>query len=199
MCVIMKKLLLALFLLISMLSMAQNQESLETVEQHLTFKGIPIDGTLQDVVSKLESKNFILKKQYDTVAVMEGTFANEGCNILLSTTPKSKKVYTILVMFKESDSWYSLKSDYNELKEQLKQKYKVKPDVTETFYDPYYEGDGYELQALRKSKGFYISTFKLENGEIGLYIASEVRLQYTDKINSEINECEENSKTYDDL
>ena len=57
----------------------------------------------------------------------------------------------------------------------------------------------YELQAFRKNKGFYISTFELENGEIGLYIASEVRLQYTDKINSEINESEKNAKTYDDL
>lgn len=186
-------------LLVPMLLMAQNQESLETVEQHLTFKGIPIDGTLQEVVSKLESQNFILKKQYDTKAVLEGTFANEKCQLLLATTPKSKKVYTILVLFEESDSWYSLKSDYNKLKEQLKQKYKVKPDVVEKFYDPYYEGDGYELQAFRKNKGFYISTFELENGEIGLYIASEVRLQYTDKINSEINESEENAKTYDDL
>ena len=182
-----------------MLLMAQNQESLETVEPHLTFKGIPIDGTLQEVVSKLESQNFILKKQYDTQAVLEGTFANEKCQLLLATTPKSKKVYTILVLFEESDSWYSLKSDYNKLKEQLKQKYKVIPDVVEKFYDPYYEGDGYELQAFRKNKGFYISTFELENGEIGLYIASEVRLQYTDKINSEINESEKNEKKYDDL
>lgn len=52
---------------------------------------------------------------------------------------------------------------------------------------------------LEKNKGFYISTFELENGEIGLYIASEVRLQYTDKINSEINESEKNAKTYDYL
>ena len=52
------------------------------------------------------------------------------------------------------------------------------------------------VTSLQKKQRFFISTFELENGEIGLYIASEVRLQYTDKINSEINESEKNANIW---
>ena len=62
-------------LLVPMLLMAQNQESLETVEQHLTFKGIPIDGTLQEVVSKLERQRLSIPQESTTQPAAGSTAA----------------------------------------------------------------------------------------------------------------------------
>ena len=194
----MKKLFLCLILLMPVFVFAQSAEN--STFEHLTFKGIQIDGNLKQLISKLENQNFTLIKEYDELAKMKGTFANSSCELLIGTTPKSKKVYTILVDFGENDSWYSLKIKYKELKTQLQNKYNVIPEATEEFYSPYYEGDGYELQALRKDKCFYYSIFKLNNGEIGLYIAEDgVRIQYTDKINNLLRKEEENFQAYDDL
>lgn len=191
----MKKILFSLLLFIPLFTIAQNKGS----EEHLTFKDIPINGSIQEFVTELTRIGFKVTLNESSLAAMDGTFANKNCELIIGATSKSKKVYTILVKFNKSNSWYSLKHDYNEFKQLLQQKYHIKPDVTENFYDPYYEGDGYELQALKRDKCIYISTFKLINGEIVLYISDEVRIQYIDKINSGINKQEEKSNAYDDL
>lgn len=196
----MKKLILSLMLLVPMLSIAQITVKSTEEETHLTFKGVSIDGTIQDVISKLSKEGFTEVSKGSEVAVMKGEFANRNCNLYIGATSKSKKVYTIMVAFDESNSWYSLKALYRELKESLKNKYNVKPNASEWFAEPYYEGDGYELQALRKDKCFYYSKFKVNKGEITVYITyKEVRIQYTDKINDGIYESEKKTKVYDDL
>ncbi|MBQ8223084.1 MAG: hypothetical protein IJZ87_07070 [Bacteroidales bacterium] len=190
----MKKLVLILFVLFSVGLNAQT-------ESHLEFKGIPITGNLSNMVSKLKTQNYELIETRSDGAQLKGQFANERCDIVVFTTPKSRTVYQVTVMFEENDMWHSLKSDYNNLKEQLSRKYNVKPDPIEIFLDPYYEGDGYELQALRKHKCFYTSNFDLTNGDIilAMYYDGRVVLIYTDAVGNDLKEIEENQNSYDDL
>lgn len=169
-------------------------------EEYLEFKGIEITGIIDNVIAKLEKAGYILAEKDEDGAVLEGMFANEKCQLLVSLTPKTKRVYSICVFFEKKDSWYSLKADYKELKKSLKDKYDVRPDDSEFFIDPYYEGDGYELQALRLSKCVYRSKYELKNGEITLaMISNRIILSYNDKKGNEINEREKSQNAYDDL
>ncbi len=152
------------------------------------------------MVRKLTNIGYKLSEQDNESAMFEGNFVNESCLVLVSTTPKSKEVYRISVLFEKQNNWYTLKSDYKELKSLLKTKYNVKPNSRESFIDPYYEGDGYELSATSNGKCFYFSTYKLDNGEITLAILDRrIIIDYEDNIGNSLNEQEENNKALDDL
>ena len=167
---------------------------------YLEFKNTPISGKLTDMVKKLQDLGYTLEEQENYVAIMSGNFANENCEIVLYASPKTKTMHSIIVNFGEQNSWYSLKSKYKKLKEQLISKYNHTPKSTEYFADPYYEGDGYEMQALRNEKCFYFSTFNFNNGKIGIYIVgNKVQLLYQDSKGKSINQQEENANAYDDL
>lgn len=168
--------------------------------EYLEFKNTPINGTLSEMVKKMQALGYKLEEAAEYVAIMEGSFANENCEIVLYASPKTKTMHSIIVNFGEQTSWYSLKAKYKKLKEQLTSKYNHTPKSTEYFADPYYEGDGYEMQALRNEKCFYFSTFNFDNGKIGVYIVgNKVQLLYQDSNGNSLNKKEENESAFDDL
>lgn len=176
------------------------QNSNTTSEQYMKFREIPITGPITEMVKKLQALGYTLEEQENYVAIMSGNFANENCEIVLYATPKTHKMHSVIVNFAEQNSWYSLKSKYKKLKEQLTSKYNQTPKSTEYFADPYYEGDGYELQALRKDKCFYFSNFSFTPGKIGIYIlGNKVTIMYQDYFGKSLNKKEEKEKAYDDL
>lgn len=172
-------------------------------QQHMTFQGIPIAGTLDSMIISLKSKGFNLDKcleEYDA-AIMNGNFAGKQAELYILRTHKSKQVWKIAVYFEENESWYSLKREYYEYKEAYKTKYGKPTDSFEYFVDPYYEGDGYELQALRLDKCTYLSVWELETGSIGVQLNDSGRLTlgYEDKINRELKNKEEKRSIIDDI
>lgn len=194
----MKKFILLIIaqLIIGNISAQTNKDHHDCME----FKNTPISGTLSEMVKKMQNLGYKLEVSEEYVAIMEGEFANENCEIVLYSSPKTKTMHSIIVNFAEQNSWYSLKSKYLKLKEQLTSKYNFTPKSTEYFADPYYEGDGYEMQALKREKCFYFSTFNFNKGKIGLYIiGNKVQLLYQDSKGKKINEQEENANAYDDL
>ena len=186
-----KILILMVFCLLSIGAIAQ---------EHLTFKGIPIDGSLSSFVTKLKTQGFKVMSSDTSFAQLEGNFGGELCTILVNTTKKTGIVYNVCVALPESSSWSSIKNKYEEYKSSLTEKY-TKPQSIEEFKDPYYEGDGYEMTALKTNKCTYISRFLLKNGIIYLSMTNLTNLFiiYEDNVNSEINKSEEKSKVYDDL
>ena len=189
------KQLLATFLIFlsSMMAMAQSE--------HMTFKGVPIDGKLNVFVSALEKQGYTLEYQTDNGAILKGDFAGKSdCTILVIATKVSKTVWKVAVKFPEKVSWYSLKDEYKTFKESYTNKY-GKPDSYEFFSDPYYEGDGYELQALRKEKCTYVSYFTSPQGNIALEMTDDpcVQVGYEDGINVEIFRREKNQVVSEDI
>lgn len=114
----MKKIVVTLFLLMSFtLIFAQSSE-------HLKFKGVPIDGTLSEYVSKMKQAGFQLIGTDDGVALLEGEFAGyRGCLIAVSTLKSVNVVNTIGVVFPARENWSSLEGDYEHLKSMLTEKY----------------------------------------------------------------------------
>ncbi|MGQ1788518.1 hypothetical protein [Saccharicrinis sp. GN24d3] len=181
------KVLTLTLLLMSLLVFAQESK-------HLSFKGVPIDGTLNEYVSKMEKTGFTLAGKEDGVAILEGEFAAyKGCTIAVVTLEQKDLVSKISVVFPGGDTWSFFSSDYFNLKELLTEKYGKPSEVVEKF-DTHSEpvSDGEKMTQLRLDRCKYYSTFELENGSIQLsiekgdYSEGFVLLSYFDKVNSDI-------------
>ena len=190
----MKKLFFAILLCVISISVS--------AQEHLTFKGVPIDGSLNSFVDKLKANGFEPTSVDSDDASMTGDFGGNICKIAIFATKTSKKVYTVAVQVKESNSWTTLKSTYDEYKSSLTTKY-GKGKSMEYFLSPYEAGDGYEMSALRLGKCIYTSKFETPKGCVMLAIGhidgGKVLLYYVDKVNAALSEAEEKSLINSDL
>ncbi|MDD4970628.1 MAG: hypothetical protein PHT07_14475 [Paludibacter sp.] len=194
----MKKIFVILiFALTTTIALAQTNSS-----DHLSFKGVPIDGTLNEYVAKLKQSGFTMLGTENEVVMLNGDFASyKGCIIGVSTIKGKDLVSKITVIFPALESWSLLASNYFNLKAMLTEKYGEPAESNEKF-DTYAEpkDDGMKFMYVQLDKCKYYSIFKIEKGNIELQIkgnhsSSFVILSYFDKINSDIVK----QKAIDDL
>lgn len=169
--------------------------------KHLEFKGIPIDGTVNEFVAKLEKLGYILTEKEKDGAFLSGQFTGKEATIVVMGTMKSSTVSMVCVQLPKNNTWFGAKSEYMYYKELFTQKYGEPSRHREGFDRPYYEGDGYELSALSRGKCHYTSLFVVENGTIMISLGNGGRLSifYEDTINSKIDEAEKASSIINDI
>jgi len=130
-----------------------------------SFLGIAIDGTQENVKTKLFQKGFILTNVSEHLWYYSGTFNNDKISIGVVTTPKSKKVYGFLIEFeKVYDSWVSLETEFNYRNKILTDKYGEPSGKKREYEFPFKAGDDYTLLALASGKLTYFNIW-LSNGE----------------------------------
>lgn len=179
-----------------------NLQSTElTNTSHLSFMGIPIDGNINDFKNRLVDKGATLIKIHDkgTYKIGMKSFAGRDIEyIFLVPSAKTKTIWKVLVIFIEKDSWYSLKSEYNTLLEQLTSKYGQPEKSYSTFLSPYEEGDGYEMTGVSVDKCLYFAYWK--NG-VSIIISTykQVVILYEDPINSDMAKKERNEAAVQQL
>lgn len=188
----MKKTFIALFLsLTGCIAFAQtNHDS----SKHLTFKGVPLDGTLDQYVSKMTQNGFKHLSTNDDIAMMKGDFAGyKDCSVDVSTLKQKDLVYKIGVHFPEKDTWSSLSGNYFDLKQMLTEKYGQPTNVVENFQaQSDTSDDGSKFYAVKFDRCKYHSIWETDKGEIQLSIDHNrvlrcfVKLAYSDKINGAI-------------
>lgn len=158
---------------------------------HMKFMGIEMNCAVDIAMLDLEKKGFeiidIRKEGY----IMSGKFIDRNALVTLHATPKTNLLYRANIFFNEHTSWYSLKSEFLEVVKYYKAKYQS-ISSSRTFIDPYYEGDGYELQGVSMDKCFYYERFEAEGGKISIEISDmkRVQIRYEDKNNAKKNEQE---------
>jgi len=192
-----KTLVILIFALTTTIALAQTNSS-----DHLSFKGVPIDGTLNEYVTKMKQNGFTMLGTEDGVVTLKGDFASyKGCIIGVATLKGKDLVSKITVIFPALESWSSLSSNYLNLRGMLTEKYGEPSESVEKF-DTYSEpkDDGMKFFYVQSDKCKYYSIFKTEKGNIELQIkgnrsSSFVILSYFDKINSDIVK----QKAIDDL
>ena len=177
----MKQLILSLLLAVCTVCNAQTN--------HMKFKGIPIEGTLDSFVQKLKSKGFTYLGQQDGMALLKGEFAaTKGCTVGVARFSDRDQVNLVAVIFPEEESWSGITKSYYTLKDMLTEKYGT-PECIEEFSDRTPSDDFLKFHAL------------LENGKIQLtmkkqdYNSAAVILRYIDKANAD----ETRKKVMDDL
>ena len=174
---------------------------------HLTFKGMEINGTLNAFSNQLTSKGYkhVYTSDDGDAKIFSGAFAGvEDCEIFVLATPNSHIVWKVVVYLPKQTTWYALKSRYEDYKNSLTNKYGAPADDFHFFSSPYYEGDGYELQALNGDKCDYAAYYDTDLGVISIslygagYGKGQVKIGYEDKVNTKLkNESKKESMSND--
>ena len=168
----MKHLILISLLVISLSAFSQN---------HMSFLGVPINGTISNCTNSLKNKGFKLVKLTDTSALMSGMYSLKGDTpekvyLLVFSNSKNKLVYSIAVWFKRDD----LRSYFFMFKEKLNKIYGL--------YD-------FDSGLFNTDDSDYLTIWKDKLGEIRLHVDlnyNVISVTYQDKINGEIWEKDNN-------
>ena len=177
----MKRLIfLLLFASTILISLAQDKS------EHLSFKGVPIDGTLNEYVSKMKAAGF------SYLGTQDGTAGFKSCTVGVSTLKAVNVVSTIGVIFPSHNDWSSLERDYDHLNSMLTQKYGEPTEVVEQFQSRTNPNTNNEkLHELMMDRCTWYTTFETTKGDIQLSLQKGdfgqyfVLLKYYDKINTD--------------
>lgn len=189
-----------LFVVILITGLAQVKQD---TSQHLAFKGVPIDGTLDDYVSKMEKNGFTHTQTQDGTAILNGDFAGyKDCFVGVSTLKQKDLVYKIAVIFPNKNTWSTLSGNYFDLKQMLTEKYGKPSAVVEQFDGNSQPTDDQDrMYKVEFDNCKYSSIWQTDKGQIQLAIGHNnvtscfIQLAYFDKINSD----EIKAKAKDDL
>ncbi|EKD31394.1 MAG: hypothetical protein ACD_77C00339G0001, partial [uncultured bacterium] len=166
----MKTFLTALFFTLTVItSFAQVKPE---TSDHLTFKGIPIDGPLNEYISKMKNGGFTHIVTESGVAMLKGDFAAyKNCFVGVSTLKQKDLVSKITVIFPEQDTWSSLSSNYFSLKELLTEKYGEPSESLEEFQSSLKQiDDNQKMYEVIFDRCKYYTTYKTDKGSIQLII-----------------------------
>jgi hypothetical protein len=180
----MKKLLISLFVIL--------YTTIGQAQEHLTFKGVPIDGTLDTYVANMKKAGFTFIGEDDGIAMLRGDFAGyRNCTIGVVTLKSIDIVNRISVLFDSHQDWNNIYVNYSSLKEMLTTKYGKYADCVEKFegYSQPRDDNG-KMHELTMDRCKFYTIWKTDKGNIELEIikgnlgGGMVRLSYWDKINT---------------
>jgi len=180
------KLLYLLFLIATSILFAQDK-------RHLTFKGVPINGSLKSFVTELQKTGLKYVSTLDGNAQFEGEFAGYS-NCTVYAISKNDLVFKVGVLFPDQDSWTLLSNNYFNIKRLLTEKYGDPIIVKEEFENSYANDNNSKMNQVKFDNCRYYSSFMTLDGYIELSISNIgvsrcfVRLIYEDKINSDTKE-----------
>ena len=162
---------------------------------HLKFKGVTIDGTLNQFVATMQNAGFTKLGQDGKAVILEGDFAGyKDCYIVVSTLDNKDLVNQIAVKFNSHNDWRSLENNYLNLKELLTKKYGVPFGAVEEFQNKYVDDDNDKYHEVIMNRCNFRTEWKTELGNIILAITFQrgigcyVVLGYVDKANDAIIE-----------
>lgn len=169
---------------------------------HLSFKGVPIDGTLTEYVNKMKAAGFTHIGTEGGIVLMQGDFAGyKNCTIGVQTLKPRNLVHEITVVFPSQEKWPNLENDYLKIKEMLTTKYGAPSQSNEEFVKtPSWKDlndDEDRMEELKEDRCEYYSIFTLHNGRITLQLRytgypyyAHIQLWYTDKANEAVIEAD---------
>ena len=119
----MRKLLFTLVTVcVALCSMAQTQE-------HLSFKGIPITGSMTSFCQQLKAKGFTQIGSDDNITMFTGDFTGKTAAVGVVAAADGENVFGVTVLFDPSGEWNTLINTYNYYKDLYTRKYR-KPKVS---------------------------------------------------------------------
>lgn len=153
-----------------------------------SFNGVAISGDVENTIAELKLKGFKFVKKSNVAYEMEGKLALENVELYVYATPITNQTAKIVIYFPERNSFHKLKEDYERYLDILTTKYGNPTKKYFLFVSPYYEGDGYELQAIKNDKGIVASMWlSINNLSLSVSISeySQLKLTYENDKNME--------------
>lgn len=190
------KILLSALCLLSLI-LSTKTKAQTTPVRHLTYKGIPITGSVGHFHNELERKGFTaVKDDKDAVAYHKGVFASYRVKVTTLFTPLSNTIYGTYTYLDEHGLWKEIQTDFDTFKYHLTEVYGEPSSLKEEFQGPYIKGDGYSIKALSEGKVNFKGEWNLDNGTIRITVIQTSQglgcllIEYMDKENLALKEKE---------
>lgn len=142
---------------------------LSNAQEHLSFKGIPIEGDISSFCRKLKSKGFTQILSENDIRLFTGDFTGREATIGVISDQSGKNVFSVAVLFNASGEWKNLVNTYDYYKELYTEKYGAPSFSRE--YNPSVSNDNIALMAeVHNQTIVYGSIFNAPGGTIVLAI-----------------------------
>lgn len=98
-------------------------------QEHLSFKGVPIEGSMSAFCQKLKAKGFTSIGHDNNLTLFTGDFTGRTATVGVNATDDGKDVFAVVVLFDSSKEWNTLVNIYDYYKDLYTRKY-GKPSVS---------------------------------------------------------------------
>lgn len=157
----MRKFLVTLTLLFAMInSMAQ---------EHLSFKGIPIEGSMTSFCQKLKAKGFTSIGRDNNLTLFKGNFTGRNATVGVTATDNGEDIFSVVVLFDPSGEWNTLVNTYDYYKDLYTRKY-GKPTISKEENPANSDSNTALMEEVYQGTVVYGSAWEVTGGEIQLSI-----------------------------
>lgn len=161
-------------------------------QEHLSFKGIPIEGSMTEFCNKLEQKGFVKLEHKDgnSATMFVGEFVGSEAIVGVNADDNGENVFSVAVIFQPSGEWKVLTETYDFYKNLYIRKY-GKPTQVEEINMAQSDNNTSLMVQLNDRKATWASLWEITGGEIELYIEKTetlmgaVVIRYRDAQNKE--------------
>ncbi len=157
----MRKLLVTLTMLFAVINIM--------AQEHLSFMGIPIEGSMTTFCQKLKAKGFNSVGSVDNNQSFTGNFTGRTATVYVQATDDGKDVCAVGVFFEPSGEWNVLVNTYDYYKNLYTRKY-GQPTISEENNPARSESNIALMQEVYQGTVKYDSTWQVASGTIQLSI-----------------------------
>lgn len=140
-----------------------------TAHAHLSFKGIPIEGSMDSFCQKLQTKGFTKLGADNNITLFVGDFTGQQATVGVCATDDGRNVHSVIVIFDSSSEWNNLVNTYNYYKELYTRKY-GKPSFNREYNPSLSDSNMMLMHQLTQGTVTYRSSWKVTGGQIELSI-----------------------------
>ena len=158
-------------------------------QDHLTFLGIPIDGSLEKFSQQLTNKGIVYIQEINGVNLHIGScLGYNNCIVGVVQSQNEDLVQSVLVCIIEPNDWASLKAVYIDIRKKLAKEY-GEPKVVEEMFSTPVKTDQEKYQAIVDGKCSYSASYSTRLGDIDISIENAegigpcITVQYSDNVN----------------
>lgn len=138
-------------------------------QEHLSFKGIPIEGSITSFCQKLKAKGLTQQHSKDNMRLFTGDFTGCEATIGVIADQNGKDVFSVVVLFPSTKEWNQLVSTYDYYKDLYTEKY-GKPSFSKEYNPSRMNDNSSKMIALDGGIVTYASVFEAPGGNIELSI-----------------------------
>ncbi len=160
-------------------------------QEHLSFKGIPIEGSMTTFCQKLKAKGFTPIGHDNNITLFTGDFTGRKATVGVTAADDGKNVFAVVVLFEPSGEWNTLVNTYDYYKDLYTRKY-GEPKISKE-NNPAHSDTNIALMAeVHQGTVVYGSAWEVTGGDIQLSIEKAtgvyegmVMIRYRDSKNVE--------------
>ena len=179
----MRKLVITLTMLFAVISLM--------AQEHLSFKGIPIEGSMTAFCQKLKAKGFTSIGSENNLTLFTGDFTGRNATVGVTATDDGKDVFAVVVLFDPSGEWNALINTYDYYKDLYTRKY-GKPSISKEKNPALSDSNTALMAEVHQGTVVYGSAWEVTGGDIQLSIEKSsgvykgmVMIRYRDSQNVE--------------